>query len=394
MRIMTGTVSPIGLENKPPVVLLGGAENAVACARRFLADGITTVVVQGDGAPALHCRGVVPRPVASKLGATDVVDWLTGDGLEWSGAVVIPLSDQALLGVVEEYPAVVEHYRPALLSPEVVAAVLDKQRTLELAREAGVDAPRQWIVPATGLSSLLGDLEFPVILKPRRNFELLAIAGCKYIRVDHPSEMPRHVEIMESLPSGYVVNEFIPGGDDLLTSYNAVRAADGRTLLEFTKRVDRRYPPNEGGATFHELVDLPATAAAGRRFFDHVGAIGMANVEFKTDPRTGGLKLIECNHRLTAAIRLAQDNGIDVAGAVYRQALGLDVPASTPRWGATLWYPVRDLRSWRRSGEGIRSWSRRPKRSGFPYWSISDPGPSWALWSRTARAHLRRLRRR
>jgi len=391
---MTRTVSSMSDEDKPPVVLLGGAENAVACARRFVGDGITTVVVQAEGAPALRSRGVVRRPLGPKLEAADVTDWLSGAGLEWSGAVVVPLSDQALLGLVEDHPAVVEHYRPAVLTPSVVSAMLDKQRTLELAAEAGVDAPRQWLVPPGGPESLIDGLDFPVILKPRRNFELLALTGCKYLRVDDPSEISRHLATMEALPSGYVVNEFIPGGDELLTSYNAVRTVDGRTLVEFTKRVDRRYPPNEGGATFHELVDLPATAEAGRRFFDHVGVIGMGNVEFKTDPRTGRLKLIECNHRLTAATRVAQDNGIDLAGTVYLQALGREAPAATPRWGATLWYPVRDLRSCLRSGDGVRTWWSRPKRSGFPYWSASDPGPSLALWSRTARAYARRLRLR
>lgn len=390
---MTRTVSPIGDQDKPPVILLGGAENAVACARRFVADDIETVVVQADRAPALRCRGVVRQPLGSRLEAADVVRWLNGPGLDWKGAVVIPLSDQALLAVVEHHPAIREHYRPAVLDPAVVAAMLDKQRTLELARAAGVDAPKQWLIPESGPESLIDELDFPVILKPRRNFELLAVAGCKYLHAGSPTEFARHVAIMAELPSGYVVNEFIPGGDELLTSYNAVRAPDGRTLVEFTKRVDRRYPPNEGGATFHELVDLPLTAAAGRQFFEQVGVIGMGNVEFKTDPRTGQLKLIECNHRITAAIRLAQDKGIDVAGTVYLQALDRPAPPASPEWGATLWYPVRDLRSWRRSGDGVRSWWSRPKSSRFPYWSPSDPGPSLSLWTRTAMAYVRRLRR-
>ena len=90
---MRRTVSSTRAADVPPVVLLGGSENAVACARYFVAAGITTVVVQSEGAPALHSRGVVRRQIDATLDAERIAAWLSGDGLEWSGSVVLPLSD-------------------------------------------------------------------------------------------------------------------------------------------------------------------------------------------------------------------------------------------------------------------------------------------------------------
>ena len=380
---MAETVPSASRVDNPPVLLLGGSENAVSCARAFTAAGIPTVVVNGSGSPALRCRGVVPAVVGPELTAESLRSWLAGDGQRWVGSVLVPLSDRALVTVADEYRSLAESFRPILLDPAVVKAMLDKQTTLELAMEACVPAPRQWIPGDDGIEPLLTDLVYPLIVKPRHGFELIALTGAKYLRAETEAELLRHLPVAEQLPSGFVLNEFVVGHDGNLSSYYALRSAEGETLLEFTKTVDRRCPPNKGGATFHRLVDLPETAALGRRFFDHVGVVGLANVEFKEDQRTGELKIIECNHRLTAALALMQNNGIDLAGALYDQALGRS-PACTrpPRLEGTLWYPVRDLLSFRMTGDPIRHWARRPwLTSSYPYWRLSDPGPSIGLWT-------------
>lgn len=395
---MTDTVpSPGGLD-QPPVLLLGGSENAVSCARRFIAAGVVTVVVNKDSAPALRSRGVIREATGPDFDGPTLSRWLANEGAErWAGAVLLPLSDRALLGIVDDQEKLSKIFKPALFSPTVVGAMLDKQKTLELAAAAGVGTPRQWTLPDGTLdrTGLPADLEFPLILKPRRNFELISRTGRKYLRADDVDELLEQLPTMWELPSGFVLNEFIPGGDETLSSYYAVRTADGEILMEFTKRVDRRYPTNQGGATFHELCDLPGTADAGRRFFEYVGLVGVGNVEFKEDPRSGELKIIECNHRLTAATSLMQDNGVDLAGAIYDQAIGRSsTAASSPKWGATMWYPIRDLRSFRQEGIGIGSWLRRPKRSTYPYFRWSDPGPSLAVWKRTILASVRARRGR
>lgn len=391
---MPDTVSPRGDGDKPAVVLLGGAENAVACARRFTRAGIPTVVVNRDASPVFNSRGVIPRRLGPEFNKEVAVDWLKGEGLEWRGAVVVPLSDHSLLALMEDYDASSANYRLAVFDPDLAVAMLDKQTTTELAREAGIATPRQWAPPDDGPIPFLDDLVYPLIMKPRRNFELAGRTGEKHVRVDDRAELTARLPLMQSLPSGFVFNEFVEGGDELLSSYYALRTPDGRTLLEFTKCVDRRYPTNQGGATFHTLEDLPETASAGRAFFDHVELVGVGNVEFKRDTRTGELKLMECNYRLTAATALVQDAGIDLVGAIYEQAIGSPVEVvSQPRWGATMWYPIRDLRSFLDSDAGTRSavgaWLRRPKRSSYPYWRWDDPGPSLALLRRYVRSHLR-----
>ena len=61
-----------------------------------------------------------------------------------------------------------------------------------------------------------------------------------------------------------------------------------------------------------------------------------------------------------------------------------------PDWGSTMWYPVRDLRSFLADGEGMGDWLRRPKRSPYPYWRLDDPGPSMKLARRYLRSRFSR----
>ena len=63
------------------------------------------------------------------------------------------------------------------------------------------------------------------------------------------------------------------------------------------------------------------------RLFRHVGLRGLANVEFKLDPRDGQYKLIECNARFTAANGLVAKSGIDLGRFVYCRAVGLPLPS-------------------------------------------------------------------
>ena len=385
---MTTNVPIPSAGDNPGVVLVGGAENAVAAARRFHAEGVDVVAVNRSGSPVFRSRGVASVELARSLEPADVASWLRDvPGLDDRRRVVLPLSDQALLGMIDAGAAIDERLVPAKFEPRVVAAMLDKQLTVELAKEAGVGVPGQWEPPASGPAGLPDDLPFPVILKPRRNFELIRRGGGKYRRCENAADLDAEWPLMCELESGFVVNEFIPGGDDQLSSYYALRDDDGTVRLEFTKRVDRRYPPFSGGATRHELRDLPETAAAGRRFFEHAGLVGLGNVEFKTHPETGELKIIECNHRLTAATPLMQDAGIDLVGAVFDQALGRPVvPMDAAMPTRTLWYPVRDLRSVRSLGQPLGAWAPRTLPVSMPYFSWRDPGPSLAVWRRTVNA--------
>ena len=179
-----------------------------------------------------------------------------------------------------------------------------------------------------------------------------------------------------------MIVEKCPGPDSLLGSYYTYIDADGRSLFSYTKRIIRRYPKNEGIASYHVAEWDEDIAAMGRRFFERIGFRGLGNVEFKRDPRDGVLRIIECNPRFTAAQELLRRCGMDAAWIVYSQIAGLPVPEiESYRQGLHYWYPLRDARAFlelRRARElTLLGWLRSlVHRQVFPTFQLLDPGPA------------------
>jgi D-aspartate ligase len=378
----------------PPTVLVGGAENAVSAARALRARGVRVVAVAEDRAPVHRSRGVIPARVGERVDEASLEAWFAAHGARHEGSVLIPLSDHALQFVVQRHAALGAAFRVARLDPEVVAAMLDKRRTVELAEAAGVPAPRQWSAEsADDLDRFVDEIVFPVVVKPRRTYELIRLMARKFLWAHDRDELHEAMQVLSRIEGGFSVNEFVPGPDSQLSSYYALRD-QGRVLCEFTKRIERRYPTNEGGATLHRMEQKDEAMRLGRAFFAHIGLEGLGNVEFKFDPRDGRTKLIECNHRLTAATELVQRSGIDIVGAVYDQALGRPTTASSSfdeRW---FWYPVRDLQSARsQSARAMLDWCTVPlRRPVLPFFRLDDPVPAWVHARNGAQAFLRRRR--
>jgi predicted ATP-grasp superfamily ATP-dependent carboligase len=167
-----------------------------------------------------------------------------------------------------------------------------------------------------------------------------------------------------------------------MSSYYTYITPDGDTLFRFTKRIIRRFPVNEGGATYHVADWLPETAELGQRFFEGIGLQGLGNVEFKRDPRDGKLKLIESNLRFTQPQQLLVDVGMDSALIIYNHITGRPLPyTGSYRTNATLLFPESDYYAFRQlnaRGEiTLAQWlGGIARRHSLPYFSLSDSWPS------------------
>ena len=197
--------------------------------------------------------------------------------------------------------------------------------------------------------------------------------------------------------SGCVLLEQIPGGDDLLCSYYTYLDGHSRPLFHFTKRIIRRYPTGMGGACYHITDWIPELPELANRLFHHVGLRGLANVEFKKDPRDGQFKIIECNARFTGGDPLVSRSGVDLAAFVYNRLTGRPQRQMEQyTQGLRLWDPVRDFQSFlelRRRGQltfarwllSVMHWQT------FPYFEWSDPMPAIKRLSMPLRRRLKRF---
>jgi D-aspartate ligase len=224
--------------------------------------------------------------------------------------------------------------------------------------------------------------------------------GRKFLVAGNCAELTNAFREVYEAQMEMLLVEQIDGPDSQLCSYYTYLDESGEPLFDFTKRIIRRWPVGMGAACYHITDDVPHVRELGLRLFRHVGLRGLANIEFKLDPRDGELKLIECNARFTAANGLLADCGLDLATFVYERLIGLNPTAPRQlRTSMRLWYPLEDFRAFRqmrRRGElGVAEWLISIcHRQTLPFFRCSDPWPSLVAESRRARRTLGRLRRK
>jgi len=191
----------------------------------------------------------------------------------------------------------------AMPSKESYLLARDKFRTVKLANELGVQAPRSILIEdANAISGISKDIGYPAIVKPARG------SGSRGFRMlGDQSALTGVVDLIKEY-GPLVAQEYVPHGGAIGVSYlmnkGEVRAAFAhRRLLE--------YPESGGPSIIRESIVHPEAVAAGRRLLESLRWHGIAMVEFRIDPRTQQCSLMEINPRFWGSLPLAVFCGMD-----------------------------------------------------------------------------------
>ena len=381
----------------PAAIVVGGGSNALSIARSL---GRSGVAVYALNDPTTHIRySRYARWIDLPADAESQARWLLGpqsDALR--GSVLLAAGDAAIELIAEHREPLAEKYLLDLSNAAAQRTMLNKLDTYRAAVAAGVPTPRFWLAATLDeLAALRGSLVFPLIVKPRLSHVFEERFGRKFLVAESHEQLADAFRTVQDARIETMLVEKIPGGDDRLCSYYTYLDEAGQPLFDFTKRIIRRWPVGMGAACYHVTDHVPDVRELGLKLFQHVGLRGLANVEFKLDPRDGQLKLIECNARFTAANGLLADCGFDLARLVYNRLAGLEPPPLNHyRTGVRLWYPIDDFKSFRElRGRGEITFARWVAslchRQTFPFFRWSDPLPTLMTESRRLGRGLRRL---
>jgi D-aspartate ligase len=374
-------------KNVTPVMILEGHENALSIVRSLGQRGIPVSVSASEMCPASKsrfCKGAYVVPEAADYSEYWSELLLSGKNKHLRGSVLLAGGDNAIQFLAANRKALQEYYILDINKPDLQSALLDKKRTLELAQSVGVPVPNFWNISGfENFDKITKVVQFPVIIKPilshvfqRKN------QGRKFLFAYNKQELEQGLAKVFRQGSEVMISEFVPGPDSLLSSYYTYMDKDGRALFHFTKKVVRRFPVNEGGATYHITEWLPKTAELGKKFFEGVGLTGLGNIEFKYDTRDGELKVIESNARFTAAQELLVRSGLDTAYIIYCHLTGRPVPViNSYKENVRLLFLREDFAAYRQlrsRGElSIWGWLKSiAYKQTFPYFRLTDPVPA------------------
>lgn len=381
---MSGATGVPGVTpQRPPVIVVGGAANALSVARSL---GPLGVRVHGLGVPPSVGASRYVEPLPAGPGDPEEVwpEVLLGSRTEGlRGAVVLAGSDAGITVLARHRERLLERFRLDLSDVDAQLAMLDKLATYRLAVAAGVPTPRFWEVESTeDLARHQDEYVFPLIVKPLLSHRYQAVFPDKFRVVGNLQELRAAFVAVQAAGLAVMLVEQIPGPDSQLVSYYTYIDETGSHTFDFTKRVLRRFPPGMG-LTCHHVTDWnPAVRDVALQLFKHVGLRGLGNAEFKLDTRDGQLKLIECNARFTDANVLVAAAGLDLARYVYFRAIGEPYELPTQyRSGLRMVYLSNDFRSFltlRRRGElTFGQWlGSQFHRQTFPFLRLSDPAPA------------------
>jgi D-aspartate ligase len=387
----------------PPALIVGGDHGCLSIARSLGAAGIPVYALnyaQSEVRYSRFCKWI-DLTESNSIGTEAWAAYLLGpESDHLRGAVLLAACDEAIELIAEHRQSLSEKFTLDLSNPDAQLCMLDKLCTYRAAQAAGVPTPNFWEANTREqIVKLEHELVFPLILKPVLGHKFSRKFIGPYAVAYTLDELLRAFEMVCGADIPIFLVEMIPGPDDRLCSYYTYLDENGNDLINFTKRVIRRYPMNMGGSTYHVTDDVPDIRELALALFRLVGLRGVANAEFKMDVRDGKLKLIECNARFTAADCLLVASGLNLPLFVYDRLTGRPhaVPPSSYRAGMRLWKPLGDFAAYRQLNKmgllTFRAWIRSvTHRQIFPVFSWNDPLPAILGNARLFRYAWSRLR--
>lgn len=235
--------------------------------------------------------------------------------------VVIGCGDPELLSlsaVRAQVPALVP-----LAAHHLVLDAVDKVRLTSAAAHVGLAVPRTEVADAQAVQNWQG----PAIVKPRLHWHpglKGTSAWASASLATSRTELIRAVQAVQESGREPVLQEPIIGG---LIAVSAVRNIDGRLTGLLQQRATRTWPRQTGVSSRAVTTPIdPALADGVRRLLEHLGWVGMVQLQF-LQPPSGPPRLLDLNGRPYGSLSLA--------GAAGLPLLALWLDDATPNLTAT-----------------------------------------------------------
>jgi predicted ATP-grasp superfamily ATP-dependent carboligase len=282
---------------KPLACVIGDLSMVRALGR----GGIPVAVAASDPASKVklsrYCRAEVRTPSwvdDPQAALAALIDWGAG---QREAPVVFYQGDHDLLALSRGRGRLAPHLRCVLPPAELVEDVADKLRFAALAERLGLPVPLTRTLRRG--SEVAGWDRFPCVVKPvMRSPRFAQLArNQKALRIRGRAEMDALLAVIESYDTDLVVQESIEGGEEYIESYHAYLRPGGQIMGEFTGRKLRTFPRLYGYSTYVEISDADDVRRLGRWVLEKIGFSGVVKIDFKRDPQSRRLYLLEINPR-------------------------------------------------------------------------------------------------
>ncbi len=248
--------------------------------------------------------------------------------LEWGRSqqfpmkpLLLPMTDMACTQLAAHMGLLEDCFVVCMPDGELVQTLVDKTRANPLARECGLDVPKDGHADSREtLAELAGKMTMPVIVKPT----WWAKRGKEYFKAGVCETYEQVLSIGGKLIDNgatVMVQEYIHGEDSNIEVYMFYRSLDGQAIHGCTGIKIRQMPPGTGIMASGQACNLPHVAEISDAFLERIDYRGLGGIEYK---RCGGKSyFIEMSVRPEGFQALAVKAGVDLPWLAYSDmALG------------------------------------------------------------------------
>ncbi|HSY63345.1 MAG TPA: hypothetical protein VK829_02045 [Terriglobales bacterium] len=333
--------------NRAGAVIVGGDFHGLGIIRSLGRHAVPLCVVDDEFSIGRFSKYTTFTVRAPNLrNEKDTVDFLIemGHRKKLQGWVLFPTRDEHVAAFSRHKQALSQVFRVPTPDWEITKWAWNKWNTYSLAQKLGIPIPRTWC-PRTVEEIDQIDAEFPLAIKPSVKEDFFYATKAKAWRAENKNQLKE----MFQRASGHVgsnevlVQEIIPG-DGTRQFSSCVFMKDGIVLGSMEAQRWRQHPPEFGrAATFVESIDLPAVEELTLKFLRAINYYGLAEVEYKLDPRDGKYKLLDVNARTWGFHALGSPAGVDFSYLLYADQIGDPVVTCRGRSGVGWIRMVTDL---------------------------------------------------
>jgi len=276
-----------------PAFIFGMFETGLGIGRSLGRNGIKTFgfdYKKDIGAYSKYIKfSFCPKPLVDQR---KFIDYVINKAKEYESIPVLYIAADEYLEVFSAHRQELGKYLLMNLpEQESVDLAFNKNQLYKRFVDTDVECPKTF--------NEINECTYPLIMKAnnvnvwRDNIS----SSDKVIIINNYEELCRNTDKLNKLDVDYVLQEIIPGNDDMFFKYNTYRGNEGEILAEFLLQKLRQNPVRFGVGSLVKSIKNDVIKSIGRRVFEIINYKGVGSAEFKFDERDKKYKLIEINSR-------------------------------------------------------------------------------------------------
>lgn len=275
-----------------------------------------------------------PDPHYSEMGFIDALIKL-GRSLDHQ-PVYIPTGDAEVLAISKHKETLLPYYRLPVASFDTIRLLVNKKKFFQDVIRRNIPCPRTCF-PETAdeMRKMAADIGYPLIIKSCYSHQFIREFHKKVFVIHSHSELETAMEILNGAHQDYFLQEIIPGNMLYLFYAYFNRQSIPLGICGYDKV--RQFPKDFGIGTICRSMNRSQPIQAGVKYLQDIGYHGLAEPEFKLDPRDGLYKLIEINPRSVTQTQLAAACGVHVEYLAYQDLIWGNIEPLRPATEGVLW---------------------------------------------------------